>query len=104
MVPHLVDHLEALPPGSDNEISITLIDGAYDFSTGASSYAQQRAARPNAARWLSGSHGGMSLELGHREPVADVVYNWMAQDLVRLGLTKPGAHDRSGKTFVRFDL
>jgi hypothetical protein len=104
VVPHLAGYLEALPPGSDDEISITLIESAYDFSIGALSYAQQRAARPNAARWLSGGHGGMPLELGHPEPVADVVYNWIAQDLVRLGLTKPGVHARTGKTFVRFDM
>jgi hypothetical protein len=33
-----------------------------------------------------------------------VVYKWIAQDLVRFGLAKPGAHARTGKTFVRFDL
>jgi hypothetical protein len=101
---HLAGYLEALPLGSDNEIAITLLEGAYDFSTGDTSYAQQRAARPDAARWLSGSHGSMPLELGHPEPVADVVYNWVAQDLVRLGLAKPGTHARTGKTCVRFDL
>ena len=56
---------------------------------------QQQAARPLAARWLSGTVGGMSFDVGGKNPIADVVYQWLAHDLQRLGLTGPLAgHSR----------
>ena len=44
-------------------------------------------------RWLSGTHGGMSFELGQRSPVADAVYDWLVRDLERLGLAGPLDHN-----------
>jgi hypothetical protein len=102
VLPTLGGYFEALPQKSESEVCITLTKDGYDFSAGDAGFRQQRAARPRAARWLSGGHGGMPLDLGQVEPIADVVYDWIAHDLVRLGLATSGARARSGKRFVRF--
>ncbi|MDA0180305.1 restriction endonuclease [Solirubrobacter phytolaccae] len=86
-IPSLSGWLEALPPGAPDEVVITLADHHYDFEAGRLAYPQQLAARPVAARWLSGSQGGLSFEVGDRNPVELAVYAWLAGDLRRLGLT-----------------
>jgi len=103
-IPSLAGYFEALPDGSDDEIRMQFVEGGYDYRAGDHSYEQQRASRPHAARWLSGSHGGMSFEVGERNPIADVVYEWIAHDLKRLGLVGALAGNRSGEVDVPFDL
>jgi hypothetical protein len=68
-------------------LSIQAGERSYDYEVGEHSYQQQRSARPAAARWLTGTHGGMGFELGERYPISHVVYNWLAQDLKRSGLS-----------------
>lgn len=102
VIPSLGGYFEALPPQSQNEVSIAITEGGYDFSAGDGSFQQQRTARPRAARWLSGRHGGLPLELGKTEPVADVVYSWLAHDLARVGLASPGTRVSTGRRFDRF--
>lgn len=81
--------IEALPDGAADEVTVSLADRHYALSSGDHSFAQKRRARPHAARWLTGTHGGMSFEVGTRRPVADAVYDWLARDLKRLGLAGP---------------
>lgn len=102
--PTLEGYLEALPAGSNDEIRMQLSHHNYDYHAGAHSYDQQRAARPQAARWLTGPHGGMSFQVGKRYPVSDVVYKWIAGDLKRLGLVGALAHNSSSGAVVPFDV
>jgi hypothetical protein len=89
LIPSMAGWIEALPDGAADEVTVSLADRHYDFRSGDHSFAQQRRARPGAARWLTGTHGGMSFEVGMRSPVADAVYDWLARDLKRLGLAGP---------------
>jgi hypothetical protein len=84
-IPQLAGYLEPLAEGAECEISMRLSKG-FDYSIGETVYQQQRLARPHAARWLTGTIGGMSFEVGERYPVADATYDWLAHDLKRLGL------------------
>jgi hypothetical protein len=104
VIPQLTGYIEALPPGAGDEVSMQLGDKTSDFSVGGSSYAQQRAARPEASRWITGTHGGMPFEVGQRYPISDVVYSWIARDLKRLGLVGSLAYSRSGGAVVSFDI
>ena len=83
-VPQLSGHLEALP--SDQQDEVVMQMAPYDHDEGAKAYQQQTAARPEAARWLSGWYGGLPLELGRGYPVATVVQAWLGEDLAQLGL------------------
>jgi hypothetical protein len=103
-VPHLAGYVEALPPGSEDEVVMRLCDRPYDFSAGDSSLAQQRAARPSASRWITGRHGSMPFEIGSRYCVSDVVYSWLIKDLERLGMASRGSHARSGDAVIWFDV
>jgi hypothetical protein len=103
-IPHLAGYLEALPQCSEDEVCMQLSPHSYDYLLGELSYAQQRAARPEAARWLTGAHGGMSFEVGMGYPVSDAVYSWIAGDLKRLGLVGSLAHSRSNEAVVLFDV
>jgi hypothetical protein len=49
-------------------------------------YDLQRRMRPQAARWITGSFGGMKFDPGQRYPVTDIVYDWLHNDLSRLEL------------------
>lgn len=102
-IPHIAGYIEALPEESDDEVSMKLSDD-FDYSVADAVFAQRRAARPLAARWLTGTIGGMSFELGGRYPVSDVVYRWIAHDLKRLGLVGTLARIRSNDAFVSWDL
>ena len=103
-IPQLAGYLEALPPGSADQVEMRLTTTGYDYSVGRHSYAQQRAARPHAARWLTGSHGGMSFEVGAKFPISDVVYSWIASDLQRLGLVGPLSRHAGRDAMVVWDL
>lgn len=103
-IPTLAGYVEALPEGSDDEIRMQSSDHDYDYRAGKHSYDQQRAARPQAKRSLTGTHGGMSFEVGTRYPVSDVVYKWIAHDLKRLGLVGALAHSGSSQAVVPFDV
>lgn len=103
-IPSLAGYVEALPPGVEDEVVMDLSDQPYDFSAGDSSYARQRAARPSASRWITGTHGGMLFEIGRPFPVSEVVYRWLVADLERLGMASPASHTRSGDAIVPFDV
>jgi hypothetical protein len=94
-IPRMSGYLEALPEGAGSEVEIELTSVRFDYSQATEVWRQQQAARPLAARWLSGTVGGMSFDVGGKNPIADVVYQWLAHDLQRLGLTGPLAgHSR----------
>lgn len=103
-IPHLAGYIEALLPGANDEIQMEVSEENYDFEMGNHSHAQQRAARPEAARWLTGTHGSMSLDVGTRYPISDAVYSWIGHDLKRLGLVGGLPHSRSGEAIVPYDL
>ncbi len=102
--PHLAGYMEALMPGSDSKVSMRVCNEGYDLSLGEPIYEQQRAARPAASRWITGTHGGMRFEIGERYPISAVVYSWLAHDLKRLGLVGALAWSRSGDATVPFDI
>jgi hypothetical protein len=85
-------------------IRLQFSENHYDYAVGDHSYGQQRSARPSAARWLTGTHGGMSFEVGMRHPITDVVYGWLAQDLKRIGLIGGLAWSRSDNAVPPFDM
>lgn len=86
-IPQLAGYLEALAPGSRDEVAMTA-DQDFDWEIVRHVARQQRDARPTAARWISGTVGGMTFNVGKRTPVFDVVYGWLLRDLHRLGLVK----------------
>lgn len=87
-IPSLAGYLEALP--EDQQSSVAMQMGDYDYEDGPRIYQRQIEMRPAAARWLTGRHGGLPLELSSRYPVATVVQAWLGQDLALLGLAGPG--------------
>ena len=92
-IPQMDGYLEALPDGSTDEVAIDFAD--FDLSVAEPVYAQQRAARPLAARWITGTVGSMSLEVAERYPVSDAVYAWLTHDLQQLTLASIGQKDAS---------
>jgi hypothetical protein len=103
-IPHAAGYIEALPEGEENTFSVQIGNRTYAFEVGEHSYQQQRAARPAAARWLTGTHGGIGFEVGKRYPVSHVVYKWLAQDLKRIGLVGGLAWSRQESAVVPFDM
>jgi hypothetical protein len=103
-IPHMAGYIEALPEGAENTLSVEIGGRSYAYEVGEHSYEQQRAARPTAARWLTGTHGGMGFEVGERYPVSHVVYKWLAQDLQRIGLVGGLAWSRQESAVVPFDM
>jgi hypothetical protein len=103
-IPHGAGYIEALPEGVDSTVSVQTGYGNYDFAVGEHSYQQQRSARPQAARWLTGTHGGIAFEVGKHYPVSRVVYKWLAQDLKRIGLVGGLAWSRQESSVVPFDM
>jgi len=103
LIPHLSGYLEPLPPGSHDQVAMQISEKGFDLSIGESVWSRQRAARPTAARWITGTVGGMSFEIGQRHPVSDVVYEWIAHDLKRLGLVGALASHRSHDAYMRWD-
>lgn len=103
-IPHLSGFLEPLPGGAPDEVVMKVSKEPFDLSAAESVWAQQRAARPTAARWLTGTVGGMPLEVGGRYPISDAVYDWIAHDLKRLGLVGSLASHRSSEICVPWDL
>jgi Restriction endonuclease len=93
-IPGASGHLEPLPVGSADQVAARI--GGRERQDGPAIYRQQLAARPHAARWLPGSHGGMALALGSRFPVQEAVYDWLTRDLHRLGLTRTFASHTTG--------
>jgi hypothetical protein len=86
-LPSLSGHIEPLPEGAEDEVVMSLTDRPYDLNNPDDQfYAEQQRLRPLAARWLPGTRGGMSFEVGRSRPLADAVYAWLARDLERLGL------------------
>jgi hypothetical protein len=103
-IPRMSGYLEALPEGAESEVQIELSTARFDYSRVTEVWREQQDARPQAARWLSGTAGGMSFEVGRKNPIADVVYQWLAHDLQRLGLVGPLAghsHDRTRTVWER---
>jgi hypothetical protein len=88
-IPQMSGYLEPLPVGSDSVVDVQF--GRLDFSVSEAVYAQQCAARPLAARWITGTLGGLSLEPGEHYPVSDAVYSWLTHDLQQLKLAGYGA-------------
>jgi len=86
-IPTLAGYSEALAPGSPSEVVMTA-DQDFDWQVLEEVARQQRMARPAAARWLSGTIGGMTFEVGQSTPVTDIVYRWLVRDLHKLGLAK----------------
>jgi hypothetical protein len=103
-IPHGAGYIEALPDGAEDTFSVQIGDGSYDYAVGGHSYQQQRSARPTAARWLTGTHGGIAFEVGKHYPVSHVVYKWLAQDLKRIGLVGGLAWSRQESAVVPFDM
>lgn len=103
-IPHLAGYIEALPPGSADEVSMSLGSWEFDDERGIRSYEQQRAARPEAARWVSGRRGGMTFEVGDKYPISDVVYRWLASDLHRIGLAPTAHFGRHNGSLVVWDV
>jgi hypothetical protein len=103
-IPHMAGYVEALPDEAENVLSVQIGERNYDYEVGEHSYQQQRSARPMAARWLTGTHGGMGFEVGERYPVSHVVYKWLAQDLKRIGLVGGLAWSRQESAVVPFDM
>ncbi|HWA53817.1 MAG TPA: hypothetical protein VG816_06555 [Solirubrobacterales bacterium] len=86
VIPTLAGYLEALPDGTDSEVDVRIDEANYDYSVADGNFEAQKAARPNARRWLQGTHGGLTFEVGKKSAVADVVYDWLGRDLHRLGV------------------
>lgn len=103
-MPHLAGYMEALAPTQADELHMRYTDRHYDFSVGEHIYAQQRRARPEAARWITASHGGMSLEVGRPYPISEVVYRWLGADLKLLGLVGSPSWDRSGDAMAQWEI
>jgi hypothetical protein len=97
-MPQLSGYYEALSHSSESEVVIQM--GGHDDEAGPKAYRQQIAARPEAARWLTGTYGGMTLELGRGFPIATVVQAWLGHDLLQLGLNRkrPLGPPKSGLT------
>lgn len=96
--PRMSGYLEPLAAGEQSAVCMR-VAREFDRSLAQGVYARQRAARPEAARWISGTIGGMAFEVGHRYPVSEVVYRWLAGDLVRLrmlGRNLVGGGSRTG--------
>ena len=87
--PRWVGFLQPLPPGSQSFVDVQF--GHLDFSASETVYAQQYAARPLAARWITGTLGGLSFEPGERYPVSEAVYSWLTHDLQQLKLASYGS-------------
>ncbi len=87
-IPSMSGWLQPLPPDEPSTIDIAVRE--FNFDYGNHIYELQRRMRPQAARWISGSYGGMSFDPGDRYPVREVVYSWLRDDLHRLGLTSLG--------------
>ncbi len=85
-VPHLNGYIEPLSAAATSQVDVR-VGPPFDWSIGDALYSDQRAMRPEAARWISGTIGGMVFEVGGRYPVGDIVYDWLVRDLSRLGLT-----------------
>lgn len=102
-IPSLAGFVEPLAVGRDSEVVMQMSEG-YDYDLGEHLYAQQQAARPEAARWLTGTQGGMSFEIGARYPVSDAVYRWLVHDLRRLGLAGALTRIRSAGAVSPWDL
>jgi hypothetical protein len=92
-IPGMGGYLEPLPVGSDSVVDVQF--GRLDFSVSAAVYAQQCAARPLAARWITGRIGGLPFEPGERYSVSDAVYSWLTHDLQQLKLASYGAKPAS---------
>jgi hypothetical protein len=103
-IPTLAGHLEALPFGVESEVSLTLDPNRYDYSLADGNWEARKQARPEAKRWLRGTHGGMTFELGQQRPVADIVYNWLSSDLQRLGLADALDHSAGRDAMTLWDL
>jgi len=103
-IPYMSGYIEALPTDAENMVCIHIANRDYDFAVGEHTYQQQRAARPSAARWLTGSHGGMGFDIGTHYPVSHVVYKWLAHDLQRIGLVGGLAWNREQRSVVPFDI
>jgi hypothetical protein len=88
-IPQMGGYLEPLPPGSESVVDVQF--GHLDFSASEAVYAQQCAARPLAARWITGTLGGLPFEPGERYPVSDAVYLWLTHDLQQLKLASYGS-------------
>jgi hypothetical protein len=87
-IPSLGGYLEALPEGQESSVVMQM--GDYDYNDGPRIYQRQIEMRPAAARWLTGRHGGLPLELSSRYPVTTVVQAWLGEDLALLGLRNSG--------------
>ena len=97
-IPHISGYLLPLPEGSADEVAIGMGELDQPFERASEVWRAQKVARPNAARWLGGTVGGLPFEVGHRTPVAEIVYRWLGQDFHRLGMASSLAgrsHDRS---------
>jgi hypothetical protein len=99
--PQLSGYLEPLPAGDDNDVAMQI--GGFDWDVAERVYAQQRSARPLAARWITGTIGSMSFGVGERYAVSDGVYNWLARDLQRVGLVGRLAAHGSVHATVRWE-
>jgi hypothetical protein len=86
VIPSLAGHLAALPDGSANEVDICVDEADYRYSSADGNFEAQKASRPHARRWLQGTHGGLTFEVGKKSAVADIVYDWLGRDLHRLGV------------------
>lgn len=86
VIPTLAGQLVALPNGSASEVEVRIDEANYDYSLADGNFEAQKAARPRARRWLRGTHGGLTFEIGKESSVADVVYDWLGRDLHRLGV------------------
>jgi hypothetical protein len=103
-IPTMSGYLEALPAGYENTVSVQIGGTDPDHEVAERVFEGQRLARPAAARWLTGGYGGMAFEVGERYPVSHVVYNWLAQDLHRIGLVGGLAWGRDQRAVVPFDM
>lgn len=86
VIPTLAGYLRTLPNGADSEVDVRIDEANYDYSLADGNFEAQKAARPTARRWLQGTHGGLTFEVGKKSAVADVVYDWLGRDLHRLGV------------------
>jgi hypothetical protein len=88
--PSLAWHLEPLPPGSDNDIRIEIGEEGLSREELLRLGARTRAARPQAAEWISSweqEHGGFY----GQTPATNLAYKWLWNDLRRVSWVEGGA-------------
>jgi hypothetical protein len=81
-------YFEPLPKGSKSEVALQLSPVPLPNDTLRGLYDKLKAARPEAAPWISAWHEQSALDIFNAKPVTKMVYEWLKRDLKKVGWFK----------------